>query len=88
MTAAWDNQAVAQMQTKVAALEPNDLSLDAVNARAAAISHRDWIAAMAGAKTAPCLGGFFKDYILICPQMATAAFRTITDHLANARFRG
>jgi amidase len=43
MTAAWDDQAVAQMQTKVAALQPDDMSLDAVNARAAVLSHRDWI---------------------------------------------
>ena len=31
MTAAWDNQAVAKMQTKVAALESNDMSLVAAN---------------------------------------------------------
>ena len=76
MTAAWDNQAVAKMQTKVAALEPNDLSLDAVNARAAVLSHRDWIRSNGRReKLRRAWADFFKDWdILICPQMATAAF--------------
>ena len=76
MTAAWDDQAVAQMQTKVAALDPNDLSLDAVNARAAVLSHRDWIRSNSRReKLRHAWADFFNDWdILICPQMATAAF--------------
>jgi amidase len=76
MTAAWDDQAVAQMQTKVAALQPDDMSLDAVNARAAVLSHRDWIRSNSRReKLRHAWADFFNDWdILICPQMATAAF--------------
>ena len=76
MTAAWDDEAVAQMQSKVAALAPNDLSLDAVNARAAVLSHRDWIRSNSRReKLRHAWADFFNDWdILICPQMATAAF--------------
>jgi amidase len=76
MTAAWDDQAVAQMQTKVAALQPDDMSLDAVNARAAVLSHRDWIRSNSRReKLRHAWANFFNDWdILICPQMATAAF--------------
>ena len=76
MTAAWDDQAVAQMQTKVAALQPDDMSLEAVNARAAVLSHRDWIRSNSRReKLRHAWADFFNDWdILICPQMATTAF--------------
>ena len=76
MTAAWDDQTVAQMQAKVAALEATDLSRDAVNARAAVLSHREWIRANSRReKLRHAWADFFKDWdILVCPQMATEAF--------------
>ena len=76
MTAAWDDQTVAQMQAKVAALEATDLSRDAVNARAAVLSHREWIRANSRReKLRHAWADFFEDWdILVCPQMATEAF--------------
>ena len=87
MTAAWDDQAVAQMQTKAAALDPNDLSLDAVNARAAVLSHRDWIRSNSRREKPATPGrislttGTFSSV----RKWRRRLFRTIIEPLANGR---
>ena len=76
MTAGWDDSAVAKMQAKVAEFETTDTSVEAVNARAAILSHRDWIRGNSRReKLRRAWSQFFNDWdILICPQMATPAF--------------
>ena len=76
MTAAWDEQTVARMQAKVAVLDPSDTSMDAVNARAAVLSHRDWVHSNSRReRLRHAWSEFFDTWdILICPQMATPAF--------------
>ncbi len=76
MTAAMPDEAVAEAEKAAAALDPNDNSTDAVNLRASVIPHRDWIRTNTQReKLRLAWQRFFEDWdILVCPQMATAAF--------------
>jgi len=76
MTAAWDDEAVSKAIERAASFAPDDRSTEAVNARAAVLSHRDWIRTNSRReKLRHAWTAFFNDWdILICPQMATAAF--------------
>lgn len=76
MTAALPDDVVARAQAVVDALEPGDMSSDAVNARAAVLPHRLWIRANTQReKLRRAWSTFFEDWdILLCPQMATPAF--------------
>ena len=57
-------------------LEPDDVSRDAVVARAAVMRHREWIRTNTDReKLRHAWSRFFDDWdILVCPQMATPAF--------------
>ncbi|MEO2173510.1 MAG: amidase [bacterium] len=76
MTAAMTDEAVKEAEAHVAALDPNDMSSNAVNARAAVLPHRDWIRTNTRReKLRRAWSQFFETWdILICPQMATTAF--------------
>ena len=76
MTAAWDDEAVGKAIERAASFAPDDHSTEAINARAAVLSHRDWIRTNSRReKLRHAWTAFFDDWdILICPQMATAAF--------------
>jgi amidase len=76
MTAALPDDAVAQAQAVVDALEAGDMSSEAVNARAAVLPHRTWIRTNTQReKLRRAWSAFFEDWdILLCPQMATPAF--------------
>ncbi len=67
---------VKKIQARVDALDPEDFSEDAVSARSAVLSHRDWIRTnFSREKLRNAWRLFFEDWdIVICPQMATAAF--------------
>ena len=76
MTAAWDDASVSKAMERAASFDPSDQSTDAINARAAVLSHREWIRANSRReKLRHAWSAFFEDWdILICPQMATPAF--------------
>lgn len=76
MTAAMTNEDVSKAQALADGLDPNDVSSDAVNARAAVLPHREWIRANTQReKLRRSWSEFFEDWdVLICPQMATPAF--------------
>lgn len=76
MSAGMKPESVSRVQAYVDSLDPNDLSSEAVNARAAVLSHRDWIRTnYRREKLRVAWDAFFRDWdILICPQMATDAF--------------
>ena len=76
MSGAMTPEAEARMQRVVNQLEPDDMSRDAVVARAAVMGHREWIRTNTRReKLRRAWGRFFEDWdILICPQMATTAF--------------
>ncbi len=77
MSSAQPVEKVAQVQAKVAALDPADFSTDAVNARAAVMLHRDWIRHnFRREKLRRAWDEFFSEWdILICPQMTVPAFK-------------
>jgi len=64
------------MRERAAALDPDDLSNDAVAARASVLSHRDWLATNDARETLRyAWRDFFDEWdVLICPQSATPAF--------------
>lgn len=76
MSAAMSPQQVAAAEQLAASFDPSDQSADAVNARAAVISHREWIRTNTKReKLRLAWQAFFEEWdILICPQMATTAF--------------
>ena len=76
MTAAMTDDAVAVAQSTVDALEADDATSAAVNARATVLSHRDWVRSNTKReKLRRAWTQFFEEWdILICPQMATPAF--------------
>ena len=76
MTAAMTDDAVAVAQSTVDALEADDATSAAVNARATVLSHRDWVRTNTKReKLRRAWTQFFEEWdILICPQMATPAF--------------
>ena len=76
MTGAMTEDAEARMLKVVEGLDPDDLSRDAVSARASVMRHREWIRANTRReKLRRAWGAFFEDWdILVCPQMATTAF--------------
>jgi amidase len=76
MSANLPRDQVKKIQERVDALDPGDFSEDAVSARSAVLSHRDWIRAnFSREKLRNAWRLFFEDWdIVICPQMATAAF--------------
>ena len=76
MTGAMTAEAEARMQAVVDALDPADVSRDAVMARAAVMKHRDWIRANTRRERLRLAWArFFEEWdILVCPQMASTAF--------------
>ncbi len=76
MTAAMSAESVARAQERANSFAESDLSNEAVNARAAVLSHREWIRANSRReKLRRAWDQFFGDWdILVCPQMATPAF--------------
>ena len=76
MSANLPRDQVKKIQERVDALDPGDFSEDAVSARSAVLSHRDWIRTnFSREKLRNAWRLFFEDWdIVICPQMATAAF--------------
>ena len=76
MTGAMTEEAEARMLKVVEGLDPDDLSRDAVSARASVMRHREWIRANTRReKLRRAWSAFFEDWdILVCPQMATTAF--------------
>ena len=76
MGASISRDAYAEAQTLAAALEPDNQSDAAVMARAAVLTHKDWLSAnntREGLRYA--WRAFFDDWdILICPQTSTPAF--------------
>ena len=76
MSGAMTAEAEARMQHVVDALDPADLSRDAVTARATMMGHREWIRTNTRReRLRRAWSQFFEDWdILICPQMATTAF--------------
>ncbi len=76
MTAAMTPEQVAAAQAVVDNLDPADTSQEAVSARAAVLSHREWIRSNTKReKLRLAWQAFFEDWdILVCPQMATTAF--------------
>lgn len=76
MSAGVPPEIYARMQDEAAKLDPNDLSDDAVSARAAVLSHRDWLSTHnARERLRYAWRAFFDDWdIMICPQTATPAF--------------
>ena len=76
MTGAMTDEAEARMLKVVEGLDADDLSRDAVSARAAVMRHREWIRANTRReKLRRAWSAFFEDWdILVCPQMATTAF--------------
>ena len=76
MTAAMQPEQVAAANTLAQQFAADDMSNDAVSARAAVISHREWIRTNTQReKLRRAWSAFFNDWdILICPQMATTAF--------------
>lgn len=76
MSAAMSDEAVAEAEGIARDLDPDDHSSAAVNARAAVLSHREWIRANTKRERLRLAWqDFFQDYdILLCPQMATPAF--------------
>ena len=81
MSASMKPPAVVKAQEIADSLEPDDMSSEAVAARARVLSHRDWLRTnYRREKLRLAWGRFFEDWdILICPQMATTAFPH--DHL-------
>ena len=76
MSTGMKPEAVSRVQAYVDSLDPNDQSSEAVNARAAVLSHRDWIRTnYRREKLRVAWDAFFDDWdILLYPQMATDAF--------------
>jgi len=76
LTAALPRESYERMQREAGRTDPGDLSHRAVMARAAVLSHRDWLAANESRERLRyAWRAFFDDWdILICPQMATTAF--------------
>ena len=76
MSAALPDDVVKEAEARAAALDPEDFSSEAVNARATVLSHREWIRTNTQReKLRGAWGRFFDEWdILICPQMATPAF--------------
>ena len=76
MSAAMPANQRKKIQKLVDELDPSDTSSDAMNARGAVISHADWISTnFQREKQKIAWKEFFNEWdILICPQMATAAF--------------
>ena len=76
MSTGMKPESIARVQAYVAGLDANDVSSEAVNARAAVLSHRDWIRSnYRREKLRVAWDAFFEDFdILLCPQMATDAF--------------
>ena len=76
MSAGMDDEKVAKIEADVAKLDPSDQSQPAITARAAVVSHRNWIRANAQReKLRIAWTQFFEQWdILVCPQMATPAF--------------
>ncbi len=76
MAAGMPDDAFAETAARVAALDPDDDSGEAMMARAAVQQHRDWVRYNNGRETLRLAWReFFRDWdILICPQMATTAF--------------
>ena len=76
MSAAVSKEAIAEAEAAVAALDPADQSMAAVNARATVLPHREWIRTNTQReKLRRAWSAFFEEWdILLCPQMATPAF--------------
>lgn len=76
MGMAMSEAQVEEITQYVKTLDPNDQSSGAVMARGAVMPHRQWIRTnVKREKLRHAWTDFFKDWdILICPQMATAAF--------------
>ena len=76
MSGAMTPEAAARMQRVVDGLAPDDMSRDAVTARAAVMGHREWIRTNTRReKLRHAWSRFFEEWdILVCPQMATTAF--------------
>jgi amidase len=76
MTAAMGEDAVAAAQNRADQFDSSDKSMEAIVARSVVLSHRDWIRSNAQReKLRHAWSAFFDEWdILICPQMATAAF--------------
>lgn len=76
MSAALKGDLLAAAEERAARYTAGDQSAEAVSARAAVISHRDWIRTNTKReKLRLAWQQFFEDYdLLICPQMATPAF--------------
>ncbi len=65
-----------QALARAAALDPEDMSDEAVTLRGAVMHHRDWIRHnFRRERLRAAWDAFFEDWdILVCPQMATSAF--------------
>ena len=89
MSSAQPIEQVEKLKVLVQTLSKDDLSSDAVNARAAIMMHRDWIRFnFKREKLKSAWDAFFSEWdILICPQMATSAFphdhRPMRERLLN-----
>jgi amidase len=85
MSAGVPPEIYEQMQRDAEQTDPNDLSDAAVFARAAALTHRDWISTdHARERLRYAWREFFDEWdILICPQTATPAFRHDQSEIAT-----
>ena len=77
MASAQPAEEIARTAELVAQLDPGDQSMNAVNARAAVMSHREWIRYnFRRANLQRAWDAFFEDWdILICPQQIDTAFK-------------
>ena len=76
MSGSMNDDAVAAAQKIADQFDASDNSVEALNARSIVLSHRDWMRNnIQREKTRHAWSAFFDEWdILICPQMATAAF--------------
>ncbi|HEY5645457.1 MAG TPA: amidase family protein, partial [Pseudomonadales bacterium] len=76
MSASMKGEQVAAAQAAADAFGPEDRSLQAVQARATVLPHREWIRSnLRREKLRLAWAAFFAEWdILLCPQMATPAF--------------
>ena len=76
MSSAQPSEYIERLKSEVKALRKDDVSPEAVNARAAIMMHRDWLRLnFKREKLRLAWDAFFSQWdILICPQMATSAF--------------
>ena len=68
---------IEKIRERVAALDPADMSADAVAARASVMSHREWIRHdFRRERLRRAWDAFFRDWdVLVCPQFAVPAIR-------------